>query len=464
MGTLKAVPKGMPRLALAVMGALLALLMAVGGAAGDVESMALAIVTTTTARLSVTLDAAPQTDQTIYYQYRESGDSWPPSVYRGEASANPAFPVGTATVNVQFTTTANQAPVFSHSAVTRFVDENVSGGTHVGGPVTAGDPDGDVLTYTLGGTDAASFDIGASTGQISVGAGTTVDYETQTSYSVTVTATDVYNATDTATVAISVLDIREAGLLGRIVIEVGDSGDCGYNSSSSDGRLISGFFPGALFDDGSSRRVNAIYENEDSEWVFVYSGGATGDWNAVQEELDEVLVEVTYEDGRDFRSFVLGGFIESRSGYELTLSTPLPNGNRDWGPCASADDDGKLLEDVIIDFRRPYDQYIPPTLPPSRANPPAQSDSFIDFVTRTTPGGGVTAQMVVTILVYVMFLFKTPSSPLGIMLAAAVLILTPWGPFLLGFEHADPIAAAIVTVNVLAGAYVYKAFAARTES
>ena len=62
----------------------------------------------------------------------------------------------------------------------------------IGLPVTATDPNGDTdtLTYTLGGSDKGSFDIGSTDGQITVKAGTTLNYESKKVYKVTVTATD----------------------------------------------------------------------------------------------------------------------------------------------------------------------------------------------------------------------------------------------------------------------------------
>ena len=73
--------------------------------------------------------------------------------------------------------------------VTRSVPENSGAGTNVGAAVTASN-----TTYTyshsLSGTDASKFEIGSSTGQITVKTGTTLDYESgTTSYSVIVTVT-----------------------------------------------------------------------------------------------------------------------------------------------------------------------------------------------------------------------------------------------------------------------------------
>ena len=68
------------------------------------------------------------------------------------------------------------------------VPENTVANANIGEPVVAMDVDGDTLTYTLGGTHAASFDIDAETGQLQTKAA--LDYETQTDYEVMVIATD----------------------------------------------------------------------------------------------------------------------------------------------------------------------------------------------------------------------------------------------------------------------------------
>ena len=80
----------------------------------------------------------------------------------------------------------------------------------MGAPVTAMDADNDTLTYSLGGTDMASFDIDLDTGQIMVGDGTMLDYEgSQMTYMVTVTATDPSGATGTVDVMVMVTDVDE---------------------------------------------------------------------------------------------------------------------------------------------------------------------------------------------------------------------------------------------------------------
>ena len=87
--------------------------------------------------------------------------------------------------------------------------ENSAAGTDVGDPVTATDFDGHTLTYTLEGTDAASFQIVSASGQIQTRSGVTYDYETKSSYSVTVKADDSNGGTDTIAVAIDLIDVDE---------------------------------------------------------------------------------------------------------------------------------------------------------------------------------------------------------------------------------------------------------------
>ena len=95
----------------------------------------------------------------------------------------------------------------------REVAENSSAGTAVGARVELYDDDGDVLTYTLTGDNAGLFTIDRQTGQISVKAGTTLNYEVDSDngpYQVTVTATDPNSATGDIRVVITVTNVDEA--------------------------------------------------------------------------------------------------------------------------------------------------------------------------------------------------------------------------------------------------------------
>ena len=110
---------------------------------------------------------------------------------------------------------ANFPPSFGAGPLSREIPENSASGAAVGAAVTADDPDtGDTLTYSLSGTDASSFTIDSGTGQISVAAGTVLDYEaTKNTYEVQVgvsdgkddegTADTVVDATITVNIAVT---------------------------------------------------------------------------------------------------------------------------------------------------------------------------------------------------------------------------------------------------------------------
>ena len=113
----------------------------------------------------------------------------------------------------------NLQPSFTDASTTRSVPENTRASQNIGAPVSATHSDSvGRLVYSLGGTDAASFDLVASTGQLKTK--TIFDYETdtKTSYTVTVSVSDGmddYSNTDTVvddtiTVTINVTDVNEA--------------------------------------------------------------------------------------------------------------------------------------------------------------------------------------------------------------------------------------------------------------
>ena len=105
---------------------------------------------------------------------------------------------------------ANRPPEFDSATATREVPENTEAGENIGAPVTAADPDtGDTPAYTLEGADLDSFDIDSASGQIQTKSGVTYDYETKSSYSVTVKADDNNGGTATIDVTITVADVNE---------------------------------------------------------------------------------------------------------------------------------------------------------------------------------------------------------------------------------------------------------------
>ncbi len=103
----------------------------------------------------------------------------------------------------------NEQPAFPGASITLAVAENSPPGTNVGAAVAAADPDaGDTLTYSLSGTDAASFAID-STGQLATKAGVTYDFEAKSAYSLTVQATDAGGLSDSVAVTVNLTDVAE---------------------------------------------------------------------------------------------------------------------------------------------------------------------------------------------------------------------------------------------------------------
>lgn len=114
-------------------------------------------------------------------------------------------------------TSNNTDPVFQPSEQVRRVDEGPAGMT-VGSPVEATDADGDVLTYSHGGTNANNFEVDRATGQITTAIA--LDYEVvdEREQTITITATDPAGR-DTApavTVTINVQPLDDAPDFGEV--------------------------------------------------------------------------------------------------------------------------------------------------------------------------------------------------------------------------------------------------------
>ena len=154
----------------------------------------------------------------------------------------------------------NQPPAFDEGeTATREVPENAGQGTRVGAAVTATDPEGDTLTYSLSsGSDSGKFEIDALTGRITVADNAVLDYETASSLEVTVNVADGKDAghgqddsvDDTLTLTINLENIDEPArvtlstttpLVGSPIVATltdGDGGETGHQwqwKRSSDG-------------------------------------------------------------------------------------------------------------------------------------------------------------------------------------------------------------------------------------
>ena len=107
------------------------------------------------------------------------------------------------------------------------------------------DPNGDTPTYSLGGTDAASFGIARSTGQLRTRAA--LDFETKRTYSVEVRATDRGGLSDTIDVTINVTDVVEVVPEVPAIVE-------GYDTNNTPGIQISELF--VAIDDYFDGQIN----------------------------------------------------------------------------------------------------------------------------------------------------------------------------------------------------------------
>ena len=152
--------------------------------------------------------------------------------------------------NQDFTITVsnqNSAPTAITLDSTTVAENSV--GSHIAN-ISGVDPDEDDLTYSItGGSDAASFEI--VNGMLHLAAGVSADYETQSSYSVTLTATDLGGLTYNEDFTINITDVEEASTL--------------YGSKSND--TLDGF-SGYDIIDGGDGLDTAKYSVASSEVSF----------------------------------------------------------------------------------------------------------------------------------------------------------------------------------------------------
>ncbi len=102
------------------------------------------------------------------------------------------------------TLSVNDLPPVISSPATASVNEGVAAHSTVYTAVAA-DPAGGTVTYSLSGTDAAAFTIDANTGVVTINA--SPDFETKSSYSFTVKASDPSGAFNTEAVTLSINDV-----------------------------------------------------------------------------------------------------------------------------------------------------------------------------------------------------------------------------------------------------------------
>ena len=145
------------------------------------------------------------------------------------------------------TAPANSAPDFADATLTREVAENSVADVDVGDVIPeATDADSDTLTYSMEGTDEASFNFNQTTRQITTKSGVTYDRETKDSYSVTIRVSD---GTDSDTVAVTInlanvieLPSAPTGLSVAPTLGAGGSLDASWTAPTNTGKpTITGY-------------------------------------------------------------------------------------------------------------------------------------------------------------------------------------------------------------------------------
>ena len=135
------------------------------------------------------------------------------ATYRENATSSPKT-VSFVSENPVLGARANNPPMFASGTVNRRIAENATAGDPVGGPITASDSDGDILTYSLSGDAADSFALNTATGQLTVKAGADLnrDGAAADTRSVMVTVNDPSGSSTpiTTTVTITISDVNEA--------------------------------------------------------------------------------------------------------------------------------------------------------------------------------------------------------------------------------------------------------------
>ena len=175
-------------------------------------------------------------------------------------------------------------PEFPNPTETFSVTENAKSGTV--GTVTATDPDGQSVTYSVGGTDAAEFNedftLNFATGEIRVKASGSIDYESKSSYSITITARDTADVTASVAVTINVDNADDPG----IVI---------LSSGTSSGRPEMGSELGARVTDPDGG-VSGV------GWRWSRSDSVSGPFTAISGEISDTYVTTQEDAGANIRA------------------------------------------------------------------------------------------------------------------------------------------------------------------
>ena len=153
----------------------------------------------------------------------------------------------------------NEPPTFAKETYARTIAEGPAAGRNIGAPFLATDPDtGETLTFTLDGTDATSFGIITTSGQLQTKAD--LDFEEKASYTVMVTATDQGSLSNITTVTITVTNVDETPTV---------TGDSSINYAENGSRAVADYT--AVDPEGS--QITWSLSGEDSNDFSISNAG-----------------------------------------------------------------------------------------------------------------------------------------------------------------------------------------------
>ena len=214
---------------------------------------------------------------------------------------------------------ANSDPTFPMSTAARSVVENTAAGQNVGAVLTASDSDGDTLTYTLEGTDAASFELDTTTtagsAQIQTKSGVTYDHEVKSSYAVVVKADDGGGGTAASvTVTITITDVSEAPERPAAPTVMATAGSTTSLSVSWTAPATTG--------------------PDIDDYDLRYREGTSGSWSNGPQNVTATLASI--------------GSLDAGTSYQVQVRATNDEGNSNWSPSGSGSTTAEATPTVSI--------------------------------------------------------------------------------------------------------------------
>ena len=215
-------------------------------------------------------------------------------------------------------------PEFPSATDTQYVAENRSTSTVVA-TVAATDANDEALTYTLGGTDADSFNIDDNAvGQVR--ANLPLDREVKSSYTVTVTATDPWGLSDRITLIIIVSDVNERPTI---------TGDAAPSIEEAGTRFVGTY--GATDPEGATIAWQPLAGSDAGKFEFNTSNGrltfeAAPNFEDTERGGDnEYRVTLGVSAGGDTTTFDVAVSVTNKDeGGALSFSSPQPQADADY--------------------------------------------------------------------------------------------------------------------------------------